>query len=35
MKDFIITLEWEVSTSDYVGRVGARYCFYHCDVNNN
>ena len=35
MTDFIITFEWETKTSDYTGRVGAQYCFKHCDVNEN
>ena len=30
---FIIDVEWETATSDYTGRVGAEYCFHHCDVN--
>lgn len=34
-KDLLVSFEWETKTSDYTGRVGAMYCFKHCDVNQN
>ena len=30
-----IHIQWEEADSVYSGRVGAMYCFKHCDVNQN
>ena len=30
-----IHIQWEEADAVYTGRVGAMYCFKHCDVNQN
>lgn len=30
-----IHIQWEEADAVYSGRVGAMYCFKHCDVNQN
>lgn len=35
MKNIIIFFNWEAKTTEDTERVGAMYCFRHCDVNYN
>lgn len=33
--NFVISLDWETKDIANTERVGAMYCFKHCDVNQN